>query len=125
MAPLVERALARLVSARARSKGYVVEASWLRRSPVDEVVDGALDERVRISVDPDGVGPLVEATVDGWRSVVPIGDDGILAGVSAFVGCRPDEVRIHDRGTVAERLAQLAGEAGVPVVVRHRYPERV
>lgn len=125
MRPLVERALARLVSSRARSKGYVVEASWLRRSSVSEVVDGTVDDRVRISVDPDGVGALVEATVDGWRSVVPIGDDGILAGVSAFVGCRPDEVRIHDRGTVAERLAELAAEAGVPIVVRHRYPERV
>ena len=120
LAPSLTRALARLVSSRARSAGYVLEASWLRREPVD----GA-DDRVRITVDPDGVGPLVEASVDGWRSVIPVDDGGILVGVSDFVGCAPDEVRIHDRGRVAERLAQLAGDAGVPVVVRHRYPERV
>ena len=139
MQPLVTRALARLVSSRARGKGYVVEASWLRRNasvPMSgtaggegsgpESAEGALIyERVRITVDPDGVGPLVEASVDGWRSVVPITDDGILAGVSAFVGCAPDEVRIHDRGTVADRLAEFAGHAGIPVVIRHRYPERV
>ncbi len=120
MAPSLTRALARLVSSRARSAGYVLEAGWLRRQPVD----GA-DDRVRITVDPDGVGPLVEASVDGWRSVVPVDDAGILVGVSNFVGCGPDEVRIHDRGPIAERLAQLAGDAGVPVVVRHRYPERI
>ncbi len=126
MGPLVTRALARLVSSRARSKGYVVEASWLRRAAAaGDLVDGVPDERVRITVDPDGVGPMVEASVDGWRSVIEVGDDGILAGVSEFVGCRPEEVRIHDRGTVAERLAALAEGAGVPVVVRYRYPERV
>ncbi len=119
--PFVEQALARLVSTRARTAGYVLEASWLRRREVDPVGDA----RVRISVDPDGVGPLVEAEVDGWRSVVPVGPEGILAAVSTFVGCRPDEVRIHDRGSVSERLAELATESGVPVVVRHRYPERV
>lgn len=118
--PLVERALARLVSSRAKTKGYVLEAGWLRRQPT-----AATDERVRIAVDPDGVGPLVEASVEGWRSVVPVGDEGILAGVSLFVGCRPEEVRIHEKGTVAERLAELAGDAGVPVVLQYRYPERV
>lgn len=125
MGPLVHRALARLVSSQARTNGYLVEASWIRRSSRNQAVGGGHDNRVRIAVDPDGVGPLVEASVDGWRSVVPVGDDGILAAVSAFVGCRPDEVRIHDRGTVAERLAELAGEAGISVVVAHRYPERV
>ena len=125
MGPLVRRALARLVSSRARHNGYLVEASWIRRLSGGSGSDAGPDNRVRIAVDPDGVGPLVEASVDGWRSVVPVGDDGILAGVSAFVGCRPDEVRIHDRGAVAERLAELAGEAGIPVVVVHRYPERV
>ena len=121
LVPFVERALARLVSTRARTSGYVLEASWLRRRKLDP----AGDPRVRIAVDPDGVGPLVEAEVDGWRSVVPVGPDGILAAVSTFVGRRPDEVRIHDRGSVAERLAHLATESGVPVAVRHRYPERV
>jgi GT2 family glycosyltransferase len=120
MEAFVDRALARLVSSRARTKGYVLEASWLRRIAV-----APDDTRVRIAVDPDGVGPMVEATVDGWRSVVLIGPDGILAGVSEFVGCQPDEVRIHDKGTVAQRLAELADQAGVPVVVKHRYPERV
>jgi GT2 family glycosyltransferase len=119
--PFVSRALARLVSTRARTDGYVLEASWLRRREPDP----AGDSRVRIAVDPDGVGPLVEAEVNGWRSVVPVGPEGILAAVSTFVGCRPEEVRIHDRGPVAERLAELAAESGVPVVVRHRYPERV
>ena len=119
--PFVQRALARLVSTRARTAGYVLEASWLRRLDPDPSGDG----RVRIAVDPDGVGPLVAAEVDGWRSVVPVGSDGILAAVSSFVGCRPDEVRIHDRGSVAERLAELATASGVPVIVRHRYPERV
>lgn len=120
LAPSMTRALARLVSSRARSTGYVLDASWLRRQPVE----GA-DHRVHITVDPDGVGPLVEATVDGWRSVIPVDESGILVGVSNFVGCAPEEVRIHDRGAIAERLALLAGDAGVPVVVRHRYPERV
>ena len=120
LSPSLTRALARLVSSRARSAGYVLEAGWLRREPAD----GA-DERVRITVDPDGVGPLVEASVDGWRSVVPVDDGGILVGVSNFVGCAPDEVRLHDRGPIAERLAQLADDAGIPVVVRYRYPERV
>lgn len=120
LAPALNRALARLVSSRARSAGYVLEASWLRRQPVDGV-----DKRVRIAIDPDGVGPLVEALVDGWRTAIPVDEAGILAGVSSFVGCAPDEVRIHDRGLIAERLAQLCDDAGVSVVVRHRYPERV
>jgi GT2 family glycosyltransferase len=119
--PFVARGLARLVSTRARTDGHVLEASWLRRRGPDP----SGDNRVRITVDPDGVGPLVEAEVDGWRSVIPVGPEGILAAVSAFVGCRPEEVRIHDRGPVAERLAELAAESGVPVVVRYRYPERV
>lgn len=120
LAPVLTRALARLVSSRARTAGYVLEAGWLRRDPVDGV-----DTRVRITVDPDGVGPLVEAFVDGWRCVVPVADDGILVGVSRFVGCAPEEVRLHDRGPIADRLAELAAESGVPVVFRNRYPERV
>ena len=118
--PVVARGLARLISEAAQTHGYVVDASWLRRSP-----EPSLDQRVRITINPDGPDPLVEAGVHGWRCPIPVGDDGILKAIAAFVGCQPTEVRLMDRGAIAQRLQAEADATGLPVAQLRRYPERV
>ena len=120
LAPTVNRGLRALVQQAATEHGYIVDATWLRRQPLDPT-----DRRVRISINPDGPTPLVEAVVDGWRCAVPVGTEGILAGISAFIGCAPSEVRLLDRGTIAAALSADAALAGVPVQSLRRYPERV
>jgi GT2 family glycosyltransferase len=120
IAPVVQRGLHRLVQHAALTHGYLVDASWLRRTP-----EPSLDQRVHISINPDGPAPLVEAVTAGWRCPIPIGNDGILQAIAAFVGCQPTEVRLMDRGTIAERLQQEATDAGVTVSTLRRYPERV
>ncbi len=118
--PVVQRGLKRLVRDAAAGSGYVVDASWLRRNP-----ESALDERVRISINPDGPDPLIEARVGGWRCAIPHGEQGILQAIADFVGCQPTEVRLLDRGAVAEQLQREADAAGVAVSSVRRYPERV
>lgn len=120
MAPLVSRGLAAIVQGAAEERGALVEASWLRR-----VADDLLDTRVRIAIEPDGPSPLVEARVQGWRCPVPVGGDGILAGIAAFLGTDVGSVNLHDRGDVAERLAAEAAARGIRVGDLRRYPERV
>ena len=117
---IVERGLRRLVATAAAERGYVLDATWLRREPEDHS-----DDRVRITINPDGPSPLVEATANGWRCALPVGPDGILAAVGSFVGCPPSQVRILDRGSVAAALEVDALAAGVPVRALRRYPERV
>ena len=117
---LVARGLHRLLRDAAVTGGYVVDATWLQREPPD-----ATDARVRITVNPDGPAPLVQVAAQGWRCPIPVGDAGILAAIATFVGCPPSEVRIHDRGRLAERLADDARLAGVGVRLANRYPERV
>ena len=117
---VVDRGLRGLVAAAAAERGYVLDATWLRREPEDHS-----DDRVRITINPDGPSPLVEASAHGWRCAIPVGPDGILAAVGAFVGCPPSQVRILDRGSVATALETDALAAGVPVHSLRRYPERV
>ena len=117
---LVARGLRRLVRDAAAQHGYLVEASWLRRT-----AELSLDQRVRITINPDGPDPLVEARAGGWRCAIPVGEEGILEGIAGFVGCRATEVRLMDRGAIAERLVAEAHAAGVPVATLRRYPERV
>lgn len=118
--PIVQRGLQRLVRDACARHGYLVDASWLRRN-----AEPSLDERVRITINPDGPDPLVEASVGGWRCAIPVGQPGILEAIAEFVGCRPTEVRLMDRGAIAERLQREADAAGVPVASLRRYPERV
>lgn len=117
---VVERGLRGLVAAAAAERGYVLDATWLRREPEDHS-----DDRVRITINPDGPSPLVEASAHGWRCAIPVGPDGILAAVGGFVGCPPSQVRILDRGSVATALEADALATGVPVHSLRRYPERV
>ena len=124
MATNVRRALDRLVCEQARTHGYVLEATWLRRRPAT----GYSPDLVRVTVNPDGPGgsdALVEASCRGWRTQVPIGSDGIVAGVSRFLGVEPSEIRILDHGSVASAIAAAAGSLGVKVVTAARYPSRV
>jgi GT2 family glycosyltransferase len=116
----VDRGLRALVQEAAAQHGYIVDATWLRRQPLDPT-----DRRVRISINPDGPNPLVEAVADGWRCAIPVGNAGILGAISAFIGCVPSEVRLLDHGTIAAALSVDAAVAGVPVQSLRRYPERV
>ena len=120
LVPTVNRGLRALVQQAANEHGYIVDATWLRRRPLDPT-----DRRVRISINPDGPNPLVEAIADGWTCAVPVGTEGILAGISTFIGCTPSEVRLLDHGTIASALSADADLAGVPVQSLRRYPERV
>jgi GT2 family glycosyltransferase len=120
MTPTVTRGLRALVQQAAAEHGYLVDATWLRRTAPDPT-----DRRVRISINPDGSNSLVEAIADGWRSAIPVATEGILAGISAFVGCAPSEVRLLDHGNIASALLTEAALAGVPVQSIRRYPERV
>ncbi len=120
VARTVERGLVGLVKEEARRHGYLVDATWLRRQPVDP-----FDQRVRISINPDGPASLVEATGGGWRCEVPLVDGAILAGIADFLGCPPTEVRLLDRGRISSQLAADAPLRGVPLRNLHRYPERV
>jgi GT2 family glycosyltransferase len=139
-APLDEpraRALRRLVTEAARSRGVVVEATWLHRPR------RADDSRVRVLVSPSGSGgqvgsglirsgPLarageaaVIAEVDGWSIDVPIGPDGVLGSVASLLGRRADEVRILERGPRSAELVVEAELSGVRLRDLARYPERV
>jgi GT2 family glycosyltransferase len=120
LAPTIARGVRALVQRAAAEQGYIVDATWLRRGPLDPT-----DRRVRISINPDGPNPLVEANVDGWRCPIPVGTAGILAGISAFIGCAPNEVRLLDHGTIASALSAEAVLVGIPVQAMRRYPERV
>ena len=117
---VVARGLRRLLRDAASTRGYVVDATWLRRAPADPT-----DARVQITVNPDGPSPLVEAAGQGWRCPIPSGAAGILAAIGDFVGCAPNQVRILDRGPVADRLAADARLAGGELRMENRYPERV
>ena len=118
--PIVNRGLGRLVGDAARTLGYVVDATWLRRS-----TGLSLDQRVHITINPDGPDALVQARVGGWYSTIDVAEDGILEAIAQFVGCMPGEVRLLDSGAIAERLQAEADAAGVPVARLRRYPERV
>jgi GT2 family glycosyltransferase len=119
----IDRALQRLVGDAARTRGYILEATWLPKNPT--LADATLEERAHIIVTPDGSGLLVEAVVDGFRTSIEVGADGILAAVASFVGIHPTEVRISDHGSVASQLEAAALAAGVRVERVVRYPERV
>jgi GT2 family glycosyltransferase len=116
----VSRGLSRLVREEAKRHGYLVDATWLRRQPVD-----AGDQRVRIALNPDGDAPLVEASGGGWRCAIALPDDAILPGIAAFLDCAPSEVRLLDRGSIATQLQADAIASGVPLRQLQRYPERV
>jgi GT2 family glycosyltransferase len=120
MTPTVSRGLRALVQRAALEHGYLIDATWLRRTALDPT-----DRRVRISINPDGPNPLVEAIADGWRCEIPVGPEGILAGISAFIGCAPSEIRLLDQGNIASALSVDAALSGIPVQALRRYPERV
>ncbi len=119
----VDRCLRRIVGEAARTRGYLLEATWLPKNPT--LSEATLEERAHIIVAPDGTGPLVEAIVDGFRAPVDVGENGIIAAVGSFVGIQPTEVRISDHGSVASQLEAAALAAGVRVERVIRYPERV
>jgi Glycosyl transferase family 2 len=123
VAPQVAKAVRRIVADAARKRGYILEATWLPKNPT--LAAETLEERAHIIVAPDGSGPLVEAVVDGFRTPIAVGAEGILAAVASFVGLAPSEVRISDHGSVASQLETAARAAGVPVERVVRYPERV
>lgn len=116
---LRERAIRRLISDAARSRGVVVDATWLTRPGSED------DERVRVVVAPDGVTPRVEARADGWRLDIAVGDDGPIAAIAGLLGVLPSQVRLHDEGDVTCRLAVEARELGIAIQRKVRYPERV
>jgi GT2 family glycosyltransferase len=120
------RAVRRLVRDAALSRGVVIDATWLDRrvDTGDEVMAGP-DPKVRVVVSPDGGSPNIDARVDGWRLVVPVGPEGPLASVADLLGVKPGQIRLHDSGDVAGRLAVEAADAGIPVRRTVRYPERV
>jgi GT2 family glycosyltransferase len=129
-----DRAVHRLVTDAARSRGVVIDATWLDRGGVASggVASGGFaepqvgpDPKVRVVVLPDGGEPIVEARVDGWRLRIPVGDDGPLSAVAGLLGVAPSQVRLHDDGEVSGRLAVEAAAAGIPVRRNVRYPERV
>jgi hypothetical protein len=117
---IAKRALHRLVREEATRNGYLVNATWLRRQPVD-----LADQRVRIAINPDGPLPLVEASGNGWRCPIPLSDGSILPGIASFLGCEASEVRLLDRGRIASQLEADAAAAGVTLRSLQRYPERV
>ncbi len=117
------RAVHRLVTDAARTRGVVIDATWLNRSHNPDPT--ARDEKVRVVVLPDGPEPVVEARVDGWRLRIPVGDEGALGSIASLLGVMPSQVRLHDDGEVSGRLGVDATAAGVPVARRAMYPERV
>jgi GT2 family glycosyltransferase len=120
-----DRAVHRLVTDAARDRGVVIDATWLDRGAFVAGTTPGPDAKVRVVVLPDGGEPIVEARVDGWRLRIPVGDDGALSAVAALLGVAPSQVRLHDDGEVAGRLAVEATAAGIPVRRTARYPERV
>ncbi len=119
-----DRAIHRLVTDAARTRGVVIDATWLDRGASDTNQVGP-DPKVRVVVLPDGGEPVVEARVDGWRLRISVGDEGPLSAVAGLLGVSPSQVRLHDDGEVAGRLAVAAAAAGIPVRRTARYPERV
>ncbi len=113
------RATRRLVTDAARDRGVVIDATWLDRGGSDR------DDRVRVVVTPDGLVPTVEARVDGWSLAIPIDGSGPIAAIAGLLGVLPSQVRLHDIGEVAGRLAVEAKSLGVSVKRSARYPERV
>lgn len=139
---VINRGLLTLVRNAARTRGYVVDATWLRRaggSPSSANVQGGVTVgpatgasgrgpgtgRVQITINPDGPASLVEAFVDGWNHPIAVGEDGILAAIADFVGQPAAVVRIWDRGRIAELLTAEGEKSGLNVQQLHRYPERV
>jgi GT2 family glycosyltransferase len=133
--PLAEsrsRAVHRLVTDAAAERGVVIDATWLERDAVQPSVGpegipqvlGA-DPVVRVVVTPDGAAPTVEARVDGWHLQIPVGTDGPLASIAGLLGVQASQVRLHDAGGAAGRLAVEAVAGGVPLTRLIRYPERV
>jgi GT2 family glycosyltransferase len=98
--------------------GYVVEAGWLNRGPdVNEV---------RFVIEPTGRPAKVTAYFRGFT--IPVGlppTASILEGISGLMGSQARRVAINDRGEHAKALMQAAAEAGLAVLDRVRYPERV
>ncbi len=120
-----DRAVLRLVTDAARQRGVVIDATWLDRGATGGDHPAGPDPKVRVVVLPDGGEPVVEARVDGWRLRIPVRDEGPLHAVASLLGVAPSQVRLHDDGEVAGRLAVEATEAGIPLRRTARYPERV
>ena len=116
---LKDRAVAEVVRSAALRRGYVLEATWLPKGPSTPL------EAVQIRVTPDGSGPIVLAFVDGFVAEIPVGRSGILSAVADYVGVAPAEVRISDHGSVASQISAAARSAGITLVRKSRYPERV
>jgi GT2 family glycosyltransferase len=133
--PLAEsraRAIHRLVTDAAKERGVVIDATWLARDAATATIasDGlpavlGAEPVVRVVVTPDGGSPTVEARVDGWHLQIPVGADGPLASIAGLLGVQPSQVRLHDAGGVAGRLAVEAVAGGIPLTRLIRYPERV
>jgi GT2 family glycosyltransferase len=120
------RAVRRLVVAAAQSRGVVIDATWLEREdPTAAQTEPGPDPVVRVVVRPDGPEPVVEAHVDGWQLSIPVRGDGPMEAIAGLLGVTPSQVRLHDVGGVAGRLAVEAVAGGVAVQRLVRYPERV
>ena len=99
------RGLRRIVTSAARQHGYRLETSRLHQRPDD--IDG-----VRFRIDPDGVGPMIMASYEGFETSFTVGEGGVLRTVEAIVGQPPREIRIFDRGPVSREIEAAVGTSG-------------
>jgi hypothetical protein len=117
MQSIRERAGYRLVTAAARERGYVVESTWLPRSP-------ELGEP-RFLINPAGSSPNVEGRALGFRTTLTVSRPGVLVDLEAAIGSPPTRVSVFDRGDCADELVVDARLRGVDVFDGRTYPERV
>jgi GT2 family glycosyltransferase len=115
---LLRNGLNRILIQAATEFGYAIEAGWLNRSTDDN--------EVHFVMEPTGRPAQITAYFRGFT--IPVGlpaGAGILEGVRELMGGPPRRVAINDRGEHADDLVRAAGEAGLAIVNRVRYPERV
>jgi hypothetical protein len=115
---LLRNGLNRILIEAAHEFGYVVEAGWLNRETTDDTV--------RFVLEPTGRPAKVTAYFRGFT--IPVGipaGSGVLDGIRELMGQPAGRVTINDRGEHADALVKSAGESGIAVDNRVRYPERV
>jgi GT2 family glycosyltransferase len=117
---LVESAVSAVVTAAARAHGYVVDIRSLPRGP-------ATDSMVHCELEPlDDGGPMV-ATARWLGFSVPLRVDreDPAEGIRRILGGDPVRVIRRQRGELSDLTAAAFARAGVEVVDRNVYPERV
>lgn len=116
---ICERARRQIIVCAARERGYRLEASQLHQNADDFDV-------ARFRIDPIGDMPAITAAYEGFEESFAIGEDGVLSTIEKIVGKSPDEIRIFDRGQLAQDLEAEAERVGATRVARRTpYRERV